>query len=286
MEGAIIQSLSHGFVASALFLIIGIVYDGRQMHILFCFSNVNLYNSFSWLSEKIKSLSILLNYMIFSIVTFFIRWDWQFPLTFLRVGISLFYLFWLSKISVDLSYFIVSTVIVRLKTSSWNLCNFFKKGCEFEYALSFRNFSSERKSEGRVVTESCKSIRYLLCHQGSKYLVLPESASKVFQAEFSHAKNLWNSFKNKISKVSIGMWQVFTFQNFYAMFINLNYVLNVQISKGYNRDNLYNLLSDPCYLVYCYFLLKRGVTNNSYSIFMEHVTLSAILCVSWKCYSY
>ena len=34
IEGAIIQSLSHGFVASALFLIIGVVYDRYRTRIV------------------------------------------------------------------------------------------------------------------------------------------------------------------------------------------------------------------------------------------------------------
>lgn len=34
LEGAIIQSLSHGFVASALFLIIGVVYDRYRTRIV------------------------------------------------------------------------------------------------------------------------------------------------------------------------------------------------------------------------------------------------------------
>lgn len=72
----------------------------------------------------------------------------------------------------------------------------------------------------------------------------------------------------------------FSFENSYAMFINLSYVLNVQISHGYNKNNLFILLFDPCYLVYCYSLLKQSVAHGSDSILINNVTLSAILTLS------
>ena len=40
LEGAISQSLSHGFVASALFLVIGIVYDRYHTRIVKCYSGL------------------------------------------------------------------------------------------------------------------------------------------------------------------------------------------------------------------------------------------------------
>ena len=64
------------------------------------------------------------------------------------------------------------------------------------------------------------------------------------------------------------------------MFINLDYVLNVQISQGYNKNNLFILLCDPCYLLYCYSLLKQNVTHGSDSVPISNVTLSAILSLS------
>jgi retron-type reverse transcriptase len=66
------------------------------------------------------------------------------------------------------------------------------------------------------------------------------------------------------------------------MFINLSYVLNVQISQGYNRNNLFILLTDPCYLIYCYSLIKQSVTHDSDFISVRNVTLPAILKLSLK----
>lgn len=88
--------------------------------------------------------------------------------------------------------------------------------------------------------------------------------------------------KNKIHKASTKVQKAFSFQNFYAMFINLSYVLNVQISQGYNRNNLFILLTDPCHLVYCYLLMKQNVANGSDFISVGKVTLSAILNLSLK----
>jgi hypothetical protein len=66
------------------------------------------------------------------------------------------------------------------------------------------------------------------------------------------------------------------------MFIHLSYVLNVQISQGYTKKNLFILLSDPCYLVYCYSLLKQSVAYGSDSIPTSNVTISTILSLSLR----
>jgi NADH:ubiquinone oxidoreductase subunit 4 (subunit M) len=49
LEGAIVQSLSHGFVASALFVIIGVVYDRYRTRIVKYYgglATVTIYNNF------------------------------------------------------------------------------------------------------------------------------------------------------------------------------------------------------------------------------------------------
>jgi hypothetical protein len=82
--------------------------------------------------------------------------------------------------------------------------------------------------------------------------------------------------------VSLKVRCAFSLQNLHAMFINLSYVLNVQISQGYNKNNLFILLSDPCYLVYCSYLLKQIVVHGSDSISISNITLSAILSLSLR----
>jgi Reverse transcriptase (RNA-dependent DNA polymerase) len=176
-------------------------------------------------------------------------------------------------------HFIASTITVSFKINSWILSKRYVKERKFVYVFGSRSFSSEHRSERRVATEPGRNTKFYLFYE---FLALPESASQVSQAEYLNAKKLWDSFKNKINRASLKVQYAFSFQNFHAMFINLSYVLNVQISQGYNKNNLFILLSDPCYLVYCYSLLKQSVAYGSDSIPISNVTISAILSLSLR----
>ena len=147
--------------------------------------------------------------------------------------------------------------------------------------FSSRSFSSEHRSERTVATEPGRKTKFYLYYE---FLALPESASQVSQAEYLNAKKLWDLFKNKINKSSLKVQRAFSLQNLHAMFINLSYVLNVQISQDYNKNNLFILLSDPCYFLYCYSLLKQDVAHGSDSIPISNVTLAAILSLSLRIY--
>ena len=179
----------------------------------------------------------------------------------------------------DCLHFIASTITVSFKINSWILSKRYVKERKFVYVFGSRSFSSEHRSERRVATEPGRNTKFYLFYE---FLALPESASQVSQAEYLNAKKLWDSFKNKINRASLKVQYAFSFQNFHAMFINLSYVLNVQISQGYNKNNLFILLSDPCYLVYCYSLLKQSVAYGSDSIPISNVTISAILSLSLR----
>ena len=138
--------------------------------------------------------------------------------------------------------------------------------------FNYRNFPYKHRSERTVATEPSKKTKFYLFY---KLLALPKSASQVSQAEYFYAKKLQDLFKNKINKTPIKIQSIFSFQNLHTMFIHLSYVMNVQISRGYNKNNLFTLLSDPCYFLYCYSLLKqdttRGINN---TIFSEILSLS------------
>ena len=177
----------------------------------------------------------------------------------------------------ECSYFIARAKTVSFKINSWSLTKRYVKERKFGYAFSFRSFSSKRRSEKIVATEPVRKAKFYLFYE---FLALPEPASQVSQAEYLHAMKLWSLFKNKINKASPKVQHAFSLQNLHAMFINLDYVLNVQISQGYNKNNLFTLLSDPCYLLYCYSLLKQNVAHGSDSIPISNVTLSAILSLS------
>jgi hypothetical protein len=178
----------------------------------------------------------------------------------------------------ECSHFTASTKTVSLKINSCALNKHHLKERKFGYAFSFRSFSSRCRSERIVVTEYVRKAKFPLLFY--EFLALPETASQVSQTEYLYAMKLWDLFKNKINKASLKVQRAFSLQNLHAMFINLNYVLNVQISQGYNKNNLFILLCDPCYLLYCYSLLKKNVAHGSDSIPINNVTLSAILSLS------
>ena len=177
----------------------------------------------------------------------------------------------------DYSYFIASTAIVNYRLSSWNLSKRYVKEHKFVYVSSSRSFSSGHRREETVVTGPGSKTKYYIFFD---HLALPEPVGQVLQTEYLHAKKLWDVLKNKIYRASTKVQTAFSFQNFYAMFINLSYVLNVQISQGYNRNNLFILLTDPCYLVYCYSLMKQNVAHGSDFIPVGNVTFPAILNLS------
>jgi hypothetical protein len=116
------------------------------------------------------------------------------------------------------------------------------------------------------------------------FFALPEKFSQVSQVEYSQAVEIWDLMKNKIKKASVKMQSIYSLQNFYAMFINLNYVLKTQINQGYNEDNLFYLLCDPCYLVYSFVQLKinKKISSGIDFVPIQNVTLGAILNLSKK----
>ena len=171
----------------------------------------------------------------------------------------------------------VNNITVYFQFNNWNLSKRYVKKCEFGYVLSYRSFSSKHRSERTVVTDSGKRSKL-----DFPYLALPVKAGEVSQAEILMAGKLWDMFKNRINKASPKVQQAFSQQQFREMFINLNYVMDVQISQGYCKDNLFILLSGPCYLVYCYTLLKQNVSHGSDLVPISTVTLPSIFSLSKK----
>jgi len=179
----------------------------------------------------------------------------------------------------ECSYFIASAKTVSFKEiNSVFLIKCYTMKRKFGYAFSTSSFTTKRRSEIIVVGGPVKEAKkFYLFYE---FLALPEPTSQVSQTEYLLAMKLWELLKNKINKASLKVQHTFSLQNLHAMFINLNYVLNAQICKGYNKNNLYTLLTDPCYLLYCYSLLKQNVAPGSDSIPIGNVTLSAILTLS------
>ena len=254
------------------------VYIGRQLCAPFWFGEHPYTSLLVDNLRKVESLPIWLVYMgLFIAILFFVVRSTSSLNSFFRIRSSLSIPVRRMITAGECSYFIARAKTVSFKINSWSLTKRYVKERKFGYAFSFRSFSSKRRSEKIVATEPVRKAKFYLFYE---FLALPEQASQVSQAEYLHAMKLWSSFKNKINKASPKVQHAFSLQNLHAMFINLDYVLNVQISQGYNKNNLFTLLSDPCYLLYCYSLLKQNVAHGSDSIPISNVTLSAILSLS------
>ena len=256
------------------------VYIGRQLCVLFCFGEHPYASLLVDSLNRAESLPIGLVYMGLFIAILFLLVGSTSPLnSFFRIRTSLSVPVRRMITAGDCSHYTASAATVSFKRNSWTLSKRYVKERKFVYVFSSRSFSSEHRSEKTVVTESGRKTKYYLYFD---YLALPEPASEVSQAEYLNARKLWDSVKNKINKAPLKVQRTFSFQNLHAMFINLSYVLNVQISQGYNKNNLFTLLSDPCYLLYCYSLLKQNVAHGSDSIPIGNVTLAAILSLSLR----
>lgn len=256
------------------------VYIGRQLCVLFCCGEHPYAGLLVDSLNKAESLPIWLVYTVLFIANLFFLVGSTSPLNSLsRIRTSLSVPVRRMITAGDCSRFIASTTTVSFKINSWNLHKHYVKERKFVYVLSSRSFSSEHRSEKTVATEPGRKAKFYLFYE---FLALPESASQVSQAEYLYAKKLWDLYKNKITKSSIKVQHTFSLQNLHAMFINFDYVMNAQISQDYNKNNLFTLLSDPCYLLYCYSLLKQNVAHGSDSIPVSNVTLPAILSLSVK----
>ncbi|NNE32679.1 MAG: hypothetical protein HKN40_09940 [Winogradskyella sp.] len=299
-ESCMLRSVPGGFFASYgnqhLFWFFGHpeVYVGRQLCAPFWFGE-HLYTGFlvDYL-HKVESLPIWLVYMgVFIAILFFVVGSTS-PLNSIsRIRTSLSIPVRRMITVGECSYFIASakTLCFKINRCALNKNKHYVKERKFGYAFILRSFSDKRRSERTIVTEPGRKVKFYIFYEFlalpefHPFLALPEPANEVSQAEYLNAMALWDSFKNKINKASLKVQHTFSLQNLHAMFINLNYVLNVQISQGYNKNNLFILLSDPCYLLYCYSLLKKNVAHGSDSIPISNVTLQAILSLSLRIYS-
>ena len=255
------------------------VYIGRQLCTSFWFGE-HLYPSLLIDNlNKVESLSTWLAYMGGLIVIYFFLVRSTSSLnSIFQIRTSLSVLVRRIITAGECSHFIASAKTVsfkKLNNRTLNKC--YRTKCKFGYAFSYKSFSSKCRSERTLVAEPERKAKFYLFYE---FLALPESVSKVSQVEYLNAKKLWDWLKNKISKATLKVQHAFSFQNLHAMFINLNYVLNIQISQGYNKNNLFILLCDPCYLLYCYYLLKQNVKHGNDPIHIGNVTLPAILSFS------
>lgn len=78
------------------------------------------------------------------------------------------------------------------------------------------------------------------------------------QAELTHkTTKLLHLLKNKAKKTSFQIFARFSKEKIISMFTTLDYVNNIPMYQNHSKNNFFNLLTNPCYLFYCYTLLNK-----------------------------
>lgn len=96
------------------------------------------------------------------------------------------------------------------------------------------------------------------------------------------AEVLFKLLNNKIYKASKIVQETFTFYNIFNLLVKLEFALLNHNYKGYCKYNWDNLFCDPCFLLYCYVLLKCERLSNVYNVSIKRVTLLSIFLLSTK----
>jgi Reverse transcriptase (RNA-dependent DNA polymerase) len=148
------------------------------------------------------------------------------------------------------------------------------------HAICYRSFSSESRSDVRVVEERWIKSSSAVCVQKLLFSQAFCEARQTYIKE--EAESLFKLFNHKIDKASKTVQKMFTFDNIYNFLVKLEFALFNHSHTGYFKFNLYSLFCDPCFLFYCYVQLirKKSMAANSSSI--QKVTFLAILLLSKK----
>ena len=148
------------------------------------------------------------------------------------------------------------------------------------YTVSYRSFSSNCRSDVIVVNEGQNDTGLATTEQ--RFLV-GLTICKVRQTYLKkETDSLFNVFNNKINRASKKVQESFTYDNIYCMFISLELALKNHSYKNYYRHNLFKLLCNPCFLLYCYSQLKRGKSGSLNNVPIENAALSNVLSLSNK----
>jgi hypothetical protein len=153
-------------------------------------------------------------------------------------------------------------------------------GSQLCYVVSYRGFSSNYGSGVIVAGKSQKNQSFAALEQ--KLLIAPIICEVRQMYLKTESEALFKVFNNKIHRASKKVQANFTFDNIQKMFYFLESALTNQCFTGYYKYNLNNLLSNPCFLLYCYSQLKIKKAVNTDSIYIENVTLSTILSLSTR----
>jgi hypothetical protein len=154
------------------------------------------------------------------------------------------------------------------------------RGSKLRYLVSYRSFSYNYKSGAIVADKSPLPKKFAASEQ--KLLLAPIICEVRQMYLKKESEALHKVFNNKIHRASKKVQAKFTFDNIQKMFYYLEDALTSQSFTGYYKYNLNNLLSNPCFLLYCYSQLKVKKAVNTNALFIENVTLLTILALSTK----
>jgi hypothetical protein len=154
------------------------------------------------------------------------------------------------------------------------------RGSKLRYATSFRSFSSDRRSDVRVVDDSRVSFK----NTKTPPLFLPVlTICKARQAYLKQETDfLFKMFNNKIHRASKKVQEKFTYDCIFHMFTSLDNALKNHYRTGYRKYNIFDLICNPCYLLYCYTQLKHKKINGANNISIGNITLPSIITLSRK----
>lgn len=129
----------------------------------------------------------------------------------------------------------------------------FKGKSKLLYAVSYRSFSSNCRSDVTVVDKGHKEKSLAVIEQ--RFLDGP-TIREVRQTYIKkETDSLFNVFSNKISRASKKVQKKFTYDNIYSMFISLELALQNHSHTGYYKYNLFDLFCNPCFF-YCIAILN------------------------------
>ena len=129
------------------------------------------------------------------------------------------------------------------------------RGSQLCYVASYRSLSSNYRSDVVLVDEGRKRLSFVVSEHK---LLLAPTICEVRQTYLKkESESLFKLFDNKIYRASKKVQESFTIDNIFNMLLSLEYTLSNHSHTGYYKYNLQDLFCNPCFLLYCYFQLKK-----------------------------
>ncbi len=154
--------------------------------------------------------------------------------------------------------------------------------------LSYRTFSSKTNKVSQCKETGCRSEVTIMVNANKVIKDLVVIDCKVLQLKFNReAKKLFERYKNKISKASKKVQEIFNIKNIAKAYYELNSLLNIiRINHKDGMSSkipLFKILCDPCYLLIAYSSIKNKIGLSGVDdISINNVTLGGIINLAKK----